>query len=86
LFIDTQRDRRSDGERDRGCFYFIKASESGQPFGEAPAGEINWDLLTEETEAIIELISKLGYPVVVYSVSGQPAWEGKTDGVSGVDG
>jgi hypothetical protein len=25
-------------------------------------------------------------PVVVYSVSGQPAWEGKTDGVSGVDG
>jgi hypothetical protein len=25
-------------------------------------------------------------PVVVYSVSGQPAWEGKADGVSGVDG
>jgi hypothetical protein len=33
-----------------------------------------------------ELISKLRCPVVVYSVSGQPAWEGKTDGVSGVDG
>jgi hypothetical protein len=25
-------------------------------------------------------------PVVVYSVSGQPAWEGKTDGVSGANG
>jgi MYXO-CTERM domain-containing protein len=24
--------------------------------------------------------------VVVYSVSGQPAWEGKADGVSGADG
>jgi hypothetical protein len=34
----------------------------------------------------LELISKPGYPVVVYSVSGRPAWEGKTDGVSGVDG
>jgi hypothetical protein len=33
-----------------------------------------------------ELISKPGCPIVVYFVSGQPAWEGKTDGVSGVDG
>jgi len=33
-----------------------------------------------------DLISKPGYPVGVYSVSGRPAWEGKTDGVSGVDG
>jgi hypothetical protein len=34
----------------------------------------------------IELISKPGCPIVVYFVSGQPAWEGKADGVSGVDG
>jgi hypothetical protein len=33
----------------------------------------------------IELISKPGCPIVVYSVSGQPAWEGKADGVSGAD-
>jgi hypothetical protein len=33
-----------------------------------------------------ELISKPGCPIVVYFVSGQPAWEGKADGVSGVDG
>jgi hypothetical protein len=30
--------------------------------------------------------SKPGYPVVVCPVSGQSAWEGKADGVSGVDG
>ena len=35
---------------------------------------------------ILELISKPGCPIVVYFVSGQPAWEGKADGVSGVDG
>jgi hypothetical protein len=34
----------------------------------------------------LELISKLRCPVVVYSISGQPAWEGKTDGVSGANG
>jgi hypothetical protein len=33
-----------------------------------------------------EFSSKPWYPVVVYSVSGQPAWEGKADGVSGIDG
>jgi hypothetical protein len=33
-----------------------------------------------------ELISKPGCPIVVYFVSGQPVWEGKADGVSGVDG
>jgi hypothetical protein len=33
-----------------------------------------------------ELISKPGCPIVVYFVSGQPAWEGKTDGGSGADG
>jgi hypothetical protein len=33
-----------------------------------------------------ELISKPGCPIVVYFVSGQPAWEGKADGVLGVDG
>jgi len=35
---------------------------------------------------LFELISKPGCPIVVYFVSGQPAWEGKADGVSGVDG
>jgi hypothetical protein len=37
-------------------------------------------------ESDMGLFSKTGYPVVVYAVSGQPVWEGKTDGVSGTDG
>jgi RHS repeat-associated protein len=50
------------------------------------SGRVDLILVTGEMVEVKELISKLRRPVVVYSVSGQPAWEGKADGVSGVDG
>jgi hypothetical protein len=52
-------------------------------------GQLFKDMLVAVIEAglqDVELISKPGCPIVVYFVSGQPAWEGKTDGVSGADG
>ena len=50
-------------------------------FGSLATGEIGpW------SDIDLELISKPGCPIVVYFVSGQPAWEGKADGISGVDG
>jgi hypothetical protein len=50
------------------------------------SGDVLWNKTYRSSSLHIELISKLRCPVVVYSVSGQPAWEGKADGVSGVDG
>jgi hypothetical protein len=49
-------------------------------------GKIILKIFTLKVFNNVEFGSKPRCPVVVYSVSGQPAWEGKADGVSGIDG